>query len=33
MSIDLVICLLSALVVSIATMIFIIREGRDEDED
>ena len=33
MSIDLVICLLAALVVSITTMIFIIREGRDEDED
>lgn len=33
MSIDLVICLLAALVVSIVTMIFIIREGRDEDED
>lgn len=33
MSIDLVICLLAALVVSIATMIFIIREGREEDED
>ena len=33
MSIDLVICLLAAFVVSIATMIFIIREGRDEDEE
>ena len=33
MSIDFVICLLAALVVSIATMIFIIREGRNEDED
>ena len=33
MSIDLVICLLAALVVSIATMVFIIREGRDEDEN
>jgi len=32
MSIDLVICLVAALIVSIATMIFIIREEKDEDE-